>query len=244
MAAVAAWRRAGGVVGGERGASRSRRAAAPSANIWTYDNMAKAIGPLLSLDAAGVFGPLALAHSRRGTIIRRRPISTARQPSPAQSQVRSGTGFLFAAWSSLSPLEKDSWIPLAAQARISPFNAYVGSNARATAAGVGPSAAFPPTFPGPIPDPTTFSLLPTFQGGLASWIDSIGPNLWGTILAIFDTTPGLPLAIAYPRVVAAGVQELLMEHLITGHVYAATPVAFDRFGDLSPGAGGLLFTAG
>jgi len=92
--------------------------------------MAGVKGPLFSLDASGSVGDAIVFAKWKGRNYVRRHAIPANPQSPGQVSVRAMMKFLTQYWDSMTAGDQADWESRAAATDISPFNAFVGYNAR------------------------------------------------------------------------------------------------------------------
>ncbi len=92
--------------------------------------MAGVKGPLFSLDASGTIGSAIVFAKWKGRNYVRRHAIPANPKSVGQVSMRTMLKFLTQFWDSLSGADQATWDTRAAATDISPFNAFVGYNAR------------------------------------------------------------------------------------------------------------------
>ena len=92
--------------------------------------MARVTGPLMSFDASGtVAGAIVFAKWRGRNYVRRHAVPSNPR-TPGQIAARAIIAFLGKLWDSLGDEPKASWEEGAESLKISPFNQYIGINAR------------------------------------------------------------------------------------------------------------------
>ena len=92
--------------------------------------MARVTGPLMSFDASGtVAGAIVFAKWRGRNYVRRHAVPSNPR-TPGQIATRAIIAFLGKLWDSLGDEPKASWEEGAESLKISPFNQYIGINAR------------------------------------------------------------------------------------------------------------------
>jgi len=105
--------------------------------------MARVTGPLMSFDASGtVAGAIVFAKWRGRNYVRRHAVPSNPR-TPGQIAARAIIAFLGKLWDSLGDEPKASWEEGAESLKISPFNQYIGLNARNWRDQMVPSQATP-----------------------------------------------------------------------------------------------------
>ena len=105
--------------------------------------MARVTGPLMSFDASGtVAGAIVFAKWRGRNYVRRHAVPSNPR-TPGQIAARAIIAFLGKLWTSLGDEPKASWEEGAESLKISPFNQYIGLNARNWRDQMVPSQATP-----------------------------------------------------------------------------------------------------
>ena len=107
--------------------------------------MVKIKGPMGSVNASGSLADVATFASWKGRQYARRNVIPKNPQSAPQISVRGIMAFLAAQWSGLSAPNKATWIKLAAQTQISPFNAYTAHNLDRWQQFLPPTQAYPAT---------------------------------------------------------------------------------------------------
>ena len=152
--------------------------------------MVKLTAPALGQQASGsLAGAITFSNSRGRAYLKKN--TKPKQPrSKPQIAMRAYMSFLSKQWSVFTQPARDTWLPKAEAANISPFNAYQRDNLQRLRNFEGPSAATPPTLLG------TWILFTNFiaQDGVHSinlgWNVNAVNQGWGSILYIVDTPGG------------------------------------------------------
>lgn len=170
--------------------------------------MVKLKGPSLAQDAAGGLAKTLIFSKSKGRTYLKRWAKPANPDTQGQKAMRAIMRFLSEEWRNLASADQLLWEPLAAQTRVSPFNAFQTLNLTRWRNGLAPTQV-------PVADSsgtwgtllsqtvTPVSRGLTFAGDLATvaerwalliyWVPSFGaPKEWGRFIhAIQTRTPGL-----------------------------------------------------
>ena len=125
--------------------------------------MARAKGPLFSIEATGALGKTVIYQNQNGQAVVKMWAKPKNPKSAAQKQVRLLAKYLSAQWQHLTPEEQSSWLDCPAQKNIGAYHRYLGENMRRENNGLGMSIAYPATNV-PMPD--------LYQNG--PWSDDLG----------------------------------------------------------------------
>jgi hypothetical protein len=165
--------------------------------------MAGVKGPLFSLDASGAVGDAIVFAKWKGRNYVRRHAIPANPKSVGQVSVRSMLKFLTQYWASLTAGEQADWDDRAAATDISPFNAFVGANAKRFGRYAFPSKLDPATEDG---TPGTI-LSPTAVAGSRSILLSVPISVladnWGVAIHSSLTTGFTPSRNTVRQVIPA-----------------------------------------
>ena len=105
--------------------------------------MARATGPLLSLDASGSIAGAVTFSKWKGRNYVRQLVIPKNPKSAKQLGVRAMMKYLAQIWASIGAVPKASWDDLAAAKNISPFNAFTGENLARWQSNDGPTHTYP-----------------------------------------------------------------------------------------------------
>jgi hypothetical protein len=105
--------------------------------------MALVTGPLHSDTASGTFAKSLVFSVWKGRPYVRERVTPTNPKSAKQTGVRSLLGFIAQLWTSISVPNKATWVALAAQKSISPFNAYASENLSRWQNFFAPTRAYP-----------------------------------------------------------------------------------------------------
>jgi len=105
--------------------------------------MVKVNAPLMSLDASGTVADSITFSKWKGRAYVRSRVIPANPKTGKQTGMRSMIAFLSQQWQSLADTDKSSWVTIAKQKNVSPFNQYTGTNAFNWRNGLYPSKAYP-----------------------------------------------------------------------------------------------------
>jgi len=105
--------------------------------------MVKVSAPALSLEASGKLGGALVFASWKGRAYARSLVKPSNPKTDNQVGMRAATKFLAQMWATFGSGDQASWNDLAANANISPFNAYCSFNLSHWRMGFFPSKAYP-----------------------------------------------------------------------------------------------------
>jgi len=105
--------------------------------------MVKVLGPAMSMEASGQIGGVLVFSRWKGRPYARSLVKPSNPKNPAQVGIRSMLKFLSQAWKPLADEPKATWVLLAKDTNISPFNAYVAYNVRRWRENRNPAQSYP-----------------------------------------------------------------------------------------------------
>lgn len=154
--------------------------------------MARAIAPLFGFDASGKIGGSLVFSKWKGRPYVRRLVIPKNPKSPKQVSVRSMMTFLSQKWKDIPTVDQDTWITLADQLIVSPFNAYTKVNMKRWGNFLAPGQTDPVGETGTLPTaPTQASvggvLQATITTGLGSPNDGWGVMIFRSLTTGFAT---------------------------------------------------------
>jgi hypothetical protein len=152
--------------------------------------MAKANGPLFSLEASGTIGKAITYGKNKGRNFVRVRVTPANPQTDAQTGVRANFAGLVLLWKANTIALTSAFKVLADQTQISAFNAFVGFNQKRLSQNKGPANSTTPTEVAPTSNAT--ALAATVSGKYVSltWTQSLDANAWeSAIYRKLGTTP-------------------------------------------------------
>lgn len=123
--------------------------------------MVKVNAPMLSLDASGTIADSMVFSKWKGRNYVRTRVIPSNPRSGKQTGIRAIIAFLTKEWAKIDASSQASWEQLAKQKNVSPFNAYVGTNAFDWRNALYPAKAYPAARSSTAPSAPTLSA----QGG-------------------------------------------------------------------------------
>jgi len=140
--------------------------------------MAKAVGPLMSMDASGtVAGAITFTKWKGRNVVRQRVIPTNPQ-STMQRTYRQMLAGLVKLWKANTTALAAAFASIATQRAISAFNAFTGYNQTRLSQGLYPADSDAPTEEVPSALPTALTLTAMESYVEVTWTDSIDANAW------------------------------------------------------------------
>jgi hypothetical protein len=162
--------------------------------------MVKVSGPMMSMDASGSLGKVAVFAKWKGRNYVRKLVIPANPKSVLQVSVRAMMRFLAQGWVGIDPTPQGTWEDLADAAQISPFNAFCGRNASRWREFQAPSQSYPAAETGTPPVATLDSAVggPSYVD-LTMTITTLN-DVWGVMLfrspsGTFDTSRANCIAV-------------------------------------------------
>lgn len=179
--------------------------------------MARTTGPLMSLDASGSVASTIVFSKWKGRNYVRQLVIPANPQSGLQVGVRALITFASQYWKTgVSDAHKATWNTLAAQQKISPFNAYIQVNGARNRAGTGFTPVNPPVTAAGEAAPTAGTATAAYRSLSVAWTDSVGANDTATYIyssTVTGFTPGPDTLIA---IIAHGVEKYIQTNLASG----------------------------
>lgn len=150
--------------------------------------MARATGPLMSMDASGTIGKTITYSKWKGRNYVRRWVIPHNPQSALQISTRAMMTFLSQAWAGISAPDKDSWSAFAESLKVSTFNAFIRSNQKAFG-NFDPIYSATPAARIETPDAVT-SVADAVDGKLATITLTLATFLttWGALLCVQPTS--------------------------------------------------------
>ena len=107
--------------------------------------MARATGPLFSIEAAGTLGKTVVYQTQNGQAVVKMWAKPKNPKTASQKTTRALAKYLTAQWQHLTPEEQSSWLNYPSQKNAAAYHHYLGENMRRQVAGLGMSTAYPAT---------------------------------------------------------------------------------------------------
>ena len=110
--------------------------------------MVKLVGPGLAQEASGSLSETLIFSSCKGRAYLKKHAKPKQPRSDSQISMRAQLSFLSKSWHTWSQVVRDTWLPIAAQTNVSPFNAFISFNQDRHRSGLAPCISPTPTFMG------------------------------------------------------------------------------------------------
>jgi len=133
--------------------------------------MVKVKSPMMSLSASGSLGGAIVFSTWKGTPYVRTLVKPVNPRSAAQTGIRAMLKYLAQIWAALSAGTQSFWDPLAENANISPFNAFVKHNMQRWREYHGPT-----TLPEPTVGANATTITQVLTGGQRNILVSVDPS--------------------------------------------------------------------
>lgn len=182
---------------------------------------ARAIAPLFGFDASGKIGGALVFSKWKGRPYVRRLVIPKNPKSAKQVSVRSMLTFLSQQWKNISTVDQDTWITLADQLIVSPFNAYMKVNQKRWGNFLAPGETDPVGETGTLPTaPTQASVGGVLQATITTGLGSVNDG-WGVMIFRSTTTGFTPGFANLVRINRA--------NLVTDQTFVDTPLSPGTF---------------
>jgi len=153
--------------------------------------MVKITGPLGSKSASGSFGKTLTVSSYKGKAYIRRHVDPKNKRTDPQVAMRVMLAFLAQQWATLPPADQATWVALAVQLDVTPFNAYAAHNLSRWRRLKAPSTAYPTTELSLTPSAPTLVALGLVHNAQLTITKGTRAPTWGWLIhRALDPWPG------------------------------------------------------